>query len=85
MTPLPEGDRDSSPASACTGCARRLGTSPYRYLTMRRLDRVKSAIIAGRSLAEAAFMGGFADQSHMTRRFKRAFGMTPGHWQAIRN
>jgi AraC-like DNA-binding protein len=63
----------------------RLGTSPYRYLTMRRLDRVKSAIIAGHSLAEAAFMCGFADQSHMTRQFKRAFGMTPGHWQALRN
>jgi len=62
---------------------RRLGTSPYRYLTMRRLDRVKSAITAGHALAEAAFMGGFADQSHMTRQFKRAFGMTPGHWQAI--
>jgi AraC-like DNA-binding protein len=62
----------------------RLGTSPYRYLTMRRLDRVKSAIAAGHSLIEAAFMSGFADQSHMTRQFKRAFGLTPGHWQAIR-
>ncbi len=64
---------------------RRLGTSPYRYLTMRRLDHVKSAVIAGHPLAEAAFIAGFADQSHMTRQFKRAFGMTPGHWQAIRN
>lgn len=62
----------------------RLGTSPYRYLTMRRLDRVKSAITAGQSLAAAAFMSGFADQSHMTRQFKRAFGLTPGQWQAIR-
>jgi AraC-like DNA-binding protein len=62
----------------------RLGTSPYRYLTMRRLDRVKSAIISGQPLAEAAFMGGFADQSHMTRQFKRAFGLTPGHWHSIR-
>ena len=61
----------------------RLGTSPYRYLTMRRLDRAKSAIISGNSLVEAAFMSGFADQSHMTRQFKRAFGLTPGHWHAI--
>ena len=64
---------------------RRLGTSPYRYLTMRRLDRVKSAIAAGHGLAEASVMAGFADQSHMTRQFKRAFGLTPGRWQAIRN
>ena len=63
----------------------RLGTSPYRYLTMRRLDRVKSAIVSGHSLADAAVMAGFADQSHMTRQFKQAFGLTPGHWQAIRH
>lgn len=63
----------------------RLGTSPYRYLTMRRLDHAKAAILAGLPLAEAAFLSGFADQSHMTRQFKRAFGLTPGHWLAIRN
>lgn len=63
----------------------KLGTSPYRYLTMRRLDRAKAAILAGQSLAEASFVSGFADQSHMTRQFKQAFGLTPGHWQALRN
>jgi AraC-like DNA-binding protein len=62
-----------------------LGTSPYRYLTMRRLDHAKSAIAANHSLADAAFMSGFADQSHMTRQFKQAFGLTPGHWHAIRH
>ena len=61
----------------------RLGTSPYRYLTMRRLDRAKSMIRAGDSLAEAAQASGFADQSHMTRHFGRAFGMSPGRWQAL--
>lgn len=63
----------------------RLGTSPYRYLTMRRLDRARSAIGSGHSLADAAFMSGFADQSHMTRQFKQAFGLTPGLWQTIRH
>jgi AraC-like DNA-binding protein len=61
----------------------RLGTSPYRYLTMRRLDRAKSMIRAGDSLAETAQASGFADQSHMTRHFGRAFGMSPGRWQAL--
>ncbi|MBV8964153.1 MAG: AraC family transcriptional regulator [Hyphomicrobiales bacterium] len=60
----------------------RLGTSPYRYLTMRRLEQVKTMIRTGHSLAEAAQACGFADQSHMTRLFGRAFGMSPGHWQA---
>jgi AraC-like DNA-binding protein len=63
----------------------RLGTSPYRYLIMRRLDRAKAAILSGESLAEAAFVSGFSDQSHMTRQFKQAFGLTPGHWQTLRH
>jgi AraC-like DNA-binding protein len=61
----------------------RLGTSPYRYLTMRRLDQARSLMREGRPLAEAALMSGFADQSHMTRQFKRAFGLPPGRWQAL--
>ncbi|WP_246088718.1 AraC family transcriptional regulator [Phreatobacter stygius] len=60
-----------------------LGTSPYRYLTMRRLDHARAGIRAGRSLAEAALASGFADQSHMTRQFKQAFGLPPGRWRAI--
>jgi AraC-like DNA-binding protein len=61
-----------------------LGTSPYRYLTMRRLDHGRALIRAGASLAEAALAGGFADQSHMTRQFKRTYGLPPGRWAAIR-
>ncbi|WP_201026377.1 AraC family transcriptional regulator [Paramesorhizobium deserti] len=60
-----------------------LGTSPYRYLTMRRLDQAKRSMREGASLADAAFSSGFADQSHMTRQFKQAFGMTPGRWRAV--
>ncbi|MFX6182848.1 helix-turn-helix domain-containing protein, partial [Acinetobacter baumannii] len=36
------------------------------------------------SLAEAAFAAGFADQSHMTRQFKQAFGLSPGRWRDMR-
>jgi AraC-like DNA-binding protein len=61
----------------------RLGTSPYRYLTMRRLDHARAALRAGTPLAEAAAMSGFADQSHMNRQFKRAYGLAPGRWRAI--
>ena len=61
-----------------------LGTSPYRYLIMRRLDRVRFLIRHGTPLAEAAVSCGFADQSHLTRHFKNAYGMTPGRWAAVR-
>ena len=61
----------------------RLGTSPYRYLTMRRLDRARRWIREGQSLADAAAASGFADQSHMTRQFKSAYGLSPGRWRAL--
>jgi AraC-like DNA-binding protein len=57
-----------------------LGTSPHRYLIMRRLERASRLIAAGETLASAAGASGFADQSHMTRHFKQAYGLTPGRW-----
>ena len=60
-----------------------LGTSPYRYLTMRRLDRARCLMRRGEPLSTAAAESGFADQSHMTRQFKKAYGMSPGKWQDL--
>ncbi|KZL18239.1 Transposon Tn10 TetD protein [Pseudovibrio axinellae] len=59
------------------------GTSPYRYLMMRRLDKVRAQITTGMSLANAALNAGFSDQAHMTRRFKANYGISPGHWQRL--
>ena len=61
----------------------RIGTSPYRYLMMRRLDCARRCIQNGYTLADAAATNGFADQSHMTRQFKQAYGISPGRWQAL--
>ncbi len=56
------------------------GTSPYRYLTMRRLDLVKTMMMHGYTLVEAALAAGFTDQSHMTRHFSKTFGLPPLRW-----
>jgi AraC-like DNA-binding protein len=56
------------------------GTSPYRYLVLRRLGRAKSLMRRGTPLATAAADVGFADQAHMTRHFRKAFGIPPGRW-----
>lgn len=56
------------------------GTSPHRYLTLRRLDRVKQLAHAGRTLSDASVEAGFFDQSHMSRHFKKAFGLSPSRW-----
>ena len=56
------------------------GTSPYRYLTMRRLDLVRALLVQGQSLTQAALIAGFSDQSHMTRQFRQAYGLPPARW-----
>lgn len=60
-----------------------LGTSPHRYLVMRRLERARGLIGSGRSLVDIALETGFSDQAHFTRHFKKAHGMTPGRWASL--
>jgi len=60
------------------------GTSPYRYLLMRRLGFARERIHQQRPLVEVACDAGFADQAHFTRAFKPAFGLTPARYRALR-
>lgn len=60
-----------------------LATSPYRYLTQRRLEQARGLLNEDLALADVATASGFADQSHMTRQFRRAYGLTPGHWRRL--
>jgi AraC-like DNA-binding protein len=62
---------------------RRFGTSPYRYLLMRRLEAARRQIHVDRPLAEVAADAGFADQAHFTRVFKAAVGLTPARYRAL--
>jgi len=57
------------------------GLPPHAWLLRYRAARARRLIRAGRSLADSAFIAGFADQSHMTRVFVRDFGYTPGAWK----
>ena len=62
----------------------RFGTSPYRYLLMRRLELAREGMDRQRPLAEVACDAGFADQAHFTRVFKSAFGVTPARYRTLR-
>jgi AraC-like DNA-binding protein len=72
--------------------ARRVGLSPSRlmhafttsigtplrpYLAWLRLQRAAAAIVGGATLVTAAHDAGFSDAAHMTRTFRRMFGVTP--------
>jgi AraC-like DNA-binding protein len=84
--------REQTPASVLEGIAGidrftiarhfrwAFGCSPDHYRTLRRLALARASIERGLPLARAAVEAGFADQSHMTRQFKRTYGLTPGRW-----
>ena len=56
------------------------GTSPYRYVTQRRLELCRRLLRSGFTLADASLAAGFFDQSHMTRHFVQCFGLSPARW-----
>jgi AraC-like DNA-binding protein len=63
---------------------RAFGTSPHRYLVMRRLERARDMMRdPSAPLADIAAATGFADQAHLTRQFGKAFGFTPGLWRSL--
>ncbi|CAM3880566.1 AraC family transcriptional regulator [Kibdelosporangium persicum] len=59
-----------------------VGMPPYAWLSQYRVTRARTLLEAGHRPAQAAALTGFADQAHLTRWFRRVFGVTPG---AFRN
>lgn len=56
------------------------GVPPHVYLNAVRLANARRLLLGGMSLATVAVTAGFADQSHFSRRFKGAVGLSPGVW-----
>ena len=55
-----------------------VGMSPHSYLLSRRLERAEQMLRETRlPLSEIAAATGFADQSHLSRHFRRRTGMSP--------
>jgi len=55
-----------------------MGLTPAAFIRDRKVRRANLLIQQGSSLADAAFAAGFSDQSHLSRIFRAAHGMTPG-------
>jgi AraC-like DNA-binding protein len=57
-----------------------VGMPPYAYLTQVRVEKAKRLLAEGQPSSQVALAVGFADQSHLTRFFKRIVGVTPGRY-----
>ncbi len=58
------------------------GQPVHAAITARRLGDARTLVERGAPLAEVAADCGFADQSHFTRAFARAYGVPPGRYRA---
>ncbi|NEP16422.1 MAG: AraC family transcriptional regulator [Leptolyngbya sp. SIO4C1] len=57
-----------------------IGLPPHAYLLQIRINQAKALLRQGDPIVEVAGATGFADQSHLTRHFKRFVGVTPGQY-----
>jgi len=60
---------------------RAIGLSPHQYLVQTRIQHATALLARGLPCSFVAAMTGFADQSHLTRQFKRYVGITPASYQ----
>jgi AraC-like DNA-binding protein len=76
--------------AAAAGCSRFaayrafsrvFGLAPSDYQRQLRIRAARGLLSAGVSPALAAAEAGFADQAHLTRWFRRYYGVTPGIYQ----
>jgi AraC-like DNA-binding protein len=57
---------------------RATGIAPQTYVRQVRIAKARELICAGAELCEAAQSVGFCDQAHLTREFRKVYGVTPG-------
>jgi AraC-like DNA-binding protein len=57
------------------------GLPPHAYHLRLRLARAVELLSYGLSVATVANECGFADQSHLSRKFKEVYGLTPAAWR----
>jgi AraC-like DNA-binding protein len=62
--------------------AERYGMPPHAFRLVSRLNRAREMLRAGEAIASAAAEAGFADQSHLGRCFRRAFGVSPARYRS---
>jgi AraC-like DNA-binding protein len=87
----PGGELAMADLAARAGCSRYMayrafrsvyGMAPSDYQRQLRVRTARRLLAAGIPPAAAAAEAGFADQAHLTRWFRRYYGLTPGAYRA---
>ena len=58
------------------------GLTPWQFQTQLRVEAARTQLRNGERASRVAHACGFVDQSHFTRIFRQATGMTPGVYAA---
>ena len=58
-----------------------MGLPPHKYQMQLQVEQARSRLLQGMPLKQVAAETGFADQSHLTRQFKRLMRVIPGQYQ----
>lgn len=56
------------------------GLTPHAFLDQLRVRHARELLRGGHAPADVALRTGYADQSHLTRHFRRLVGVTPGQY-----
>jgi AraC family transcriptional regulator len=62
---------------------KRYGTTVGEHVRALRLESARRRVLEGTPLADVAAEAGFADQSHFTKAFTRAYGVAPAEYRRI--
>ncbi|MCY1291716.1 Arabinose operon regulatory protein [compost metagenome] len=60
---------------------RATGLPPHAWLKQRRLEQARALLKSGCAPVDVAAQLGYADQSHLARQFKQAYGVAPGEYR----
>ena len=73
-----------SAAHFCRAFKKSFGATPHAYIVQRRVMRAQELMRGTRSpLSQIALDCGFADQTHLSKLFRRLTGQTPNAWRRI--
>lgn len=86
LTPMPtlaemSAEVDLTPVQLVRAFTRTYGLPPFAWASNRRLNVARVRVERGENIAYVAVDLGFADQAHLTRRFRAQYGVPPGRWR----